>query len=63
MRVNKQHADFIKQSIIKSQFLIILLALIINANISFSQEMAPDFRLPDLKGNQVSLKSLLGKNL
>jgi len=52
---------FKKQSKIKSEFLIILLTLIINTNVSFSQEIAPDFRLPDLNGKQISLTSLLGK--
>ncbi|MBC8183884.1 TlpA family protein disulfide reductase [candidate division KSB1 bacterium] len=42
-------------------FLFLLFILFLNTNISFSQETAPDFRLPDLKGKQVSLKSLLGK--
>ncbi len=41
--------------------LFVLIILFLNINISFSQETAPDFRLPDLKGKQVSLKSLLGK--
>ena len=50
-----------KLSIIRNQFLLTILACILITDISFSQETAPDFRLPDLKGKQVSLKSLLSK--
>jgi len=49
------------QPIITKIILFVLFLLILYPNISFSQENAPDFRLPDLKGKQVTLKSLLGK--
>jgi len=44
-----------------TQLLLVLSVLFLSTNISLSQEIAPDFRLPDLKGKQVTFKSLLGK--
>ena len=48
------------KNIISKVILFVLIILHLNMNFSFSQENALDFSLTDLKGNQVSMKSLLG---